>query len=223
MLKALIFKEWLKIRWAALISFAVFLLFMIKMTLNMSYAIRILGANNFWYDIITRGVLFFDDLLYIPVLTGAVIAAFQFFPEISENRLKLTLHLPLRENAILMYMTAMGSVTVLLVTAISLAVLSQITVLYFPTQVLNAVLLTTAPWLIAGLVSYFSTITIFVEPIWIKRVFFIAVSYLFISELLGPERYNVFTYTLFPFLFIALFFSVSVLFPGHRFRKGVLK
>lgn len=152
-----------------------------------------------------------------------VIAAFQFFPEISENRLKLTLHLPLNENAILLYMTAMGSITVLIVSGLSLAVLSIITLLYFPAQVLTAVLLTTGPWLIAGLISYFCTITIFVEPIWIKRVFFIAISYLFIGELLGPGNYNVFTYTLIPFIIIALFFSLSVLFPGHRFRKGVLK
>jgi len=223
MLKALIFKEWLKIRWATLIILAIYLLLMGKMALNMSYAIRIFGANNFWYDIITRGILFFDDLLYVPVLAGVVIAAFQFFPEISENRLKLTLHLPLNENAILLYMTAMGSISVLIVSGLALVVLSIITVLYFPTQVLSAVLLTTGPWLIAGLIGYFCTITIFVEPIWIKRVFFIGVSYLFISELLAPDKYNVFIYTLLPFLFIALFFSISVLFPGHRFRKGVLK
>ena len=189
----------------------------------MSYAIRIMGAHNFWYDIFIRGLLFFDDFLYIPVLTGVVIAAFQFFPEITENRLKLTLHLPIRENSILMHMATMGAITVLIITTISVLVLSTITLIYFPPSVLQSVLLTTFPWVVAGFIGYFSTITIFVEPIWFKRVFFILVSYLLISVLLEPTNFNVFTYTLIPFFLIALLFSISVLFSGHRFRKGVLK
>ena len=137
MLKALIYKEWLKIRWAALITLAVFLLVLVKMTLYMSYTIRIVGANSFWNDVFIRGLLYFDDLLYIPVVTGIVIAAFQFFPEITENRLKLTLHLPMRENSILMHMAIMGASVVLSITALSYLVLCIITVFYFPSLVLT--------------------------------------------------------------------------------------
>ena len=54
MLKALIFKEWLKIRWAGLTMLAVFFLAAAKTALNMSYGIRILGANNFWGEIIIK-------------------------------------------------------------------------------------------------------------------------------------------------------------------------
>lgn len=223
MLKALVFKEWLKIRWAGLFMLAIFMLLIIKMTLNISYAIRILGANNYWYEIITKGMLFFGDFRYLPALTGLVIAAFQFFPEVEENRLKLTLHLPMKENAILMYMTSLGSLTVLVITGFAVIVLSIITLMYFPKEVLNSVLLTTAPWLFSGLVGYFATSTIFVEPIWFKRIFFIFISFGFIDALLTPNHFNYFQHSLPLFLFISLFFSIGVLFSGHRFRKGVLK
>lgn len=223
MLKALVFKEWLKIRWAGLIMFAIFMLLTIKMTLNISYAIRIIGANNYWYDIITRGGLFFSDFLYLPVLTGIVIAAFQFFPEITENRLKLTLHLPMKENSILMYMTFMGAFAVLLITGFAVIVLSVITLIYFPVEVLDGVLMTTAPWLFSGFVGYFATITVFTEPIWLKRIFFIIISFGFIDALLSPNHYNYFQNALPLFLIVSLFFSITILFSGHRFRKGVLK
>ena len=223
MLKALVFKEWLKIRWAGLIMLAIFMLLTIKMTLTISYAIRIMGANNYWYEIITKGFLFFNDFLYIPVLTGIVIAAFQFFPEITENRLKLTLHLPMKENAILMYMTFLGAVTVLLITGFAVIVVSVITIIYFPVEVYYGVLLTITPWLFSGLVGYFATCTVFVEPIWLKRIFFIIISLEFIDALLGPNHFNYFQNTLPLFLIISLFFSITILFSGHRFRKGVLK
>ena len=221
MVQALIFKEWLKIRWAGLISLTVFILFLIKTTLSLSYGIRILGANNYWAEIFTRGSLFFGDLLYLSALTGIVIAAFQFFPEITEKRLKLTLHLPMPENTIILYMVLFGTVMVLSVVGVALMLLSIITIIYFPVEVLWAVLLTTWPWLLSGLVAYFTTITIFVEPIWFKRLMFMVIGVSFIGALLGPDKFNYFEQSIPTHTLVSLLFSLMVLFSAHRFRKGV--
>lgn len=221
MVQALIFKEWLKTRWAGLISLLVFVLLLIKTTLNLSYAIRILGANNYWADVFIKGNLFFGDLLYLSALTGIVIAAFQFFPEIAENRLKLTLHLPMPENTILLYMVAFGSMMVLSVLGIAMILLSLITIIYFPIEVLWAVWMTTWPWLLSGLVAYFTTITIFVEPIWFKRLVFMFIGVSFIGALLEPDRFNYFERSIPAYTLVSLLFSLMVLFSAHRFRKGV--
>ena len=221
MIHALVFKEWLKIRWAALILFGVFLLLMAKMTLNISYAIRIMGANNFWYEVITRSTLFFDDILYLPALTGAVIGAFQFFPEITEKRLKLTLHLPMPENRILLIMTAFGAITVTAICGLVLIILSVVTNIYFPPAVLQATVLTYIPWWISGLIAYFGTITIFVEPIWLKRLFMLVVVVFPLQWLLEPAHFNMLSRAIIPFFILALCFSISILYSGHRFRKGV--
>ncbi len=223
MLKALIFKEWLKIRWAGLTMLAVFFLAAAKTALNMSYGIRILGANNFWGEIILKNIPFFNDYLYLPVLTGIVIGVAQFFPEITDNRLKLTLHLPLKENNILLYMTFLGAFAVLSISAISLFIMGLITITYFPAEMLNAMLQTSYPWVLAGLVGYFGTITVFVEPIWFKRIFFILIFISYIQALLEPNNLNYFQHAFPQFTIVTLFFSIAILFSGHRFRKGVLK
>ena len=223
MLKALVFKEWLKIRWASLIMLAVFFLAAVKTALNISYGIRILGANNFWAEIILKNIPFFNDFLYLPVLTGIVIGIAQFFPEVTDSRLKLTLHLPLKENNILLYMTFLGGASVLIISAISLFVMGLITITYFPVEVLNAMLLTSIPWVLAGLAGYFGTITVFVEPIWLKRIFFILIFISYIQALLAPTHLNYFQHSLPQFTIVTLFFSIAILFSGHRFRKGVLK
>ncbi len=223
MLRALFFKEWLKIRWAGLIMLALFFLAAVKTALNISYGIRILGANNFWGEIILKNIPFFNDYLYLPVLTGIVIGIAQFFPEITENRLKLTLHLPLKENNILLYMTFMGAGAVLLVSVISLFLMGFITITYFPKEILNAMILTSTPWVLAGLAGYFGTIAVFVEPIWFKRIFFILIFISYIQALLEPRNLNFFQHALPQFTLVTLFFSIAILFSGHRFRKGVLK
>ncbi len=223
MLKALFFKEWLKIRWAGLIMLALFFLAATKTALNISYGIRILGANNFWGEIILKNIPFFNDYLYLPVLTGIVIGVAQFFPEVTESRLKLTLHLPLKENSILMYMAFIGASAVLLISAIALLLMGFITITYFPSEVLKAMVITSIPWVLAGLTGYFGTIAVFVEPIWFKRIFFILIFISYIQALLEPRNLNFFQLALPQFTLVTLFFSIAILFSGHRFRKGVLK
>ncbi len=223
MFKALFFKEWLKIRWAGLIMLGLFFLAAAKTALNISYGIRILGANNFWGEIILKNIPFFNDYLYLPVLTGIVIGIAQFFPEVTESRLKLTLHLPLKENNILLYMAFIGASAVLLISAISLFVMGLISLTYFPSEVLWAMVSTSLPWVLAGLTGYFGTIAVFVEPIWFKRIFFIVVFISFIQALLEPSHLNFFQHSLPQFTIVTLLFSIAILFSGHRFRKGVLK
>lgn len=223
MLRALFFKEWLKIRWAGLIMLAVFFMAAAKTALNVAYGIRILGANNFWGEIILKNIPFFNDYMYLPVLTGIVIGVAQFFPEVTESRLKLTLHLPLKENNILLYMTFIGAGAVLVVNAVSLIVMGYISITYFPVEVLEALIITSIPWVLAGLTGYFGTITVFVEPIWFKRVFFILIFISYIQALLEPNNLNFFQHALPQFTIVTLLFSIAILFSGHRFRKGVLK
>ena len=101
MIQAIIYKEWLKLRWPVLIMTGIFILLIVKIALSVAYGMRFYEPNTFWNEVIMRGYQFYTDIKYVPVLAGIVIAAAQYFPEISANRLKLTLHLPLNENKIL--------------------------------------------------------------------------------------------------------------------------
>lgn len=223
MYKALFYKEWLKTRWAIIISAAFLLLVLIKMVLEISYSIRLMDANNMWNQIVMLGYMYYGDLLYLPTLIGLAIAITQFVPELSENKLKLTLHLPMPENTILLTMLLYGMLNlfVLFITAESLLLL--LSAQFFPAQINMSALMTTMPWFLAGLVAYLATATIFVEPRWPKRIIMAIFFLLFVDTLLNHSLHDIYTRSFVYFVIISLLFSISILYSAQRFRKGVLK
>ncbi len=224
MIKSLLYKEWLKIRWAYLIMFGVFLLILAKIGLEIAYDIRQMDANAVWYNAVIRQQIFYSWLLYLPVLSGIVIGSVQFAPEISAKRLKLTLHLPLNETTILLLMTGVGFAALVLLYLVACISLSLIVLHFFPVQVLSSVLITALPWFLAGLIAYLATTMIFTEPVWLQRVLLMIVAWFFLNTYLlySPRGgYETYTHALPWFILLSLFYIISILTPAQRFRRGV--
>ena len=101
-------KEWLKVRWI-FIGLAVLhgaaLLITYYDLLN---TFKIYKANEVVIQFITFEVVFYSKVKYVSLLTGLGIGIFQFFPELNQSRLKLTLHLPVKENRLIFQMAATG-------------------------------------------------------------------------------------------------------------------
>ncbi len=223
MIKALFYKEWLKIRWSALIMLALFILTLIKIAMDISYSIRFMNANQYWYSIIFLRAIFYADLTYLPALTGLVVGITQFGPEINSNRLKLTLHLPLAENAILLSMLFFGSLVLLIIFLGVVIILSVIVLSFMPIEVLQSVFKTIPVWFIAGFVVYWAVAVIFVEPIWLKRIFLILFSLTFVDIYLYNYDYNLYAVSIPWFILLAFLWLLPVLYTGYRYRKGVMR
>ena len=148
MFKAIIYKEWLKIRWGLLAMTGISLLVLVNILLHVSHDIKFEGANGYWAIVIFRGYQFYGSLRLVPLLIGVVIAFSQFLPEILLNRLKLTLHLPARENKLLFQMILVGFTALFILFLFTLLILAVITSIYFPSEVLSSVLITSLPWFI---------------------------------------------------------------------------
>ncbi len=222
MFKAIIYKEWLKIRWCY-IGMAVFTLFvLLYIHLKLAHDMKFSEATSYWYYVIFRGLKFYLQIKYIPFLAGLVVALTQFIPEINMKRLKLSLHLPMRENTILVQMMSVGIVSLILLFALAILILSVITLNFFTVEILRSVLITTLPWFLAGLVAYFAVSMIILEPLWSRRILLILISYGFISCLFKSYWYNLYSNSLPIFIVLGLFFSTSILLSAHRFRKGVM-
>jgi len=218
----MIFKEWLKIRWVYLATSVAAVLILVNIFLNVAHDMKFFGAEAFWSSIVFRGLQFYDNLRLVPVLIGFVIAFGQFLPEILMNRLKLTLHLPVRENRLFVQMIFVGFVALLILFCFMLLILSIITRIYFPMDILASVLITSLPWFIAGFVAYFAVAMIVIEPTWSQRILLILLSYGFVDIFLKNPWYNSYAGSLPIFVLLGAFFSVSVVLSGNRFRKGVM-
>ena len=100
----MLYKEWLKIRWFLIGATITGLLVVAYLFLNTQRFITFQGANKVWYSILFLNMQYFSLLKYIPFLIAIGIGVAQYFPETINKRIKLTFHLPINENKILLMM-----------------------------------------------------------------------------------------------------------------------
>ena len=220
MIKSLIFKEWLKTRWILLSVLLLSLLVLTKIFLTVAYEVRFYEANNYWYNLIFRGYIFFSWMLYIPTLSGLVLAIVQYYPEINEKRLKLTLHLPLKEKTILMTMLFYGLISLFVIYLVTVLTGAVLCLNIFPAEISKAVMVTAYPArFLAGFVAYLSAAGIFVEPRWMQRIVMIIISVAFISCLFYLRTYSLYANSSFSFTLSACFFLLTVFMPPIVFAE----
>ncbi|MFA8343678.1 MAG: hypothetical protein ACEPO8_11980 [Rhodothermaceae bacterium] len=223
MYRALFYKEWLKIKQAFLfvtllgLGVIVYLYFDIEQTNTFN------DSNAFWNVISGKGYIYYDLFRYIPLVAGLALALAQFVPEIINKKLKLTLHLPLKENKILLVMQSFTLGLLTLLSLVWLLLMIIISSIYFPAEIVNSMILTSLPWFLAGLITYTSVSALVLEPVWGRRIVHGIVGLAILWLLTSGVRYSAFSGIL-PLVSIAVLFSFSfILWSGRRFKMGVSK
>ena len=220
MIKAIFYKEWIKMRWFCLVA-ALFLAgFTAYALLRVQRVITFRGAAHIWEVMLEKEVGFIDLLQYLPVLLGVLLALVQFIPEMTHKRLKLTLHLPFPQRKMILLMTGMGLAALAVLSAVQAFVLWC----YFHTllapELVSRILLTSLPWYLAGLALYPLAAWVCLEPTWRRRVADILVAVgvcrlFFLSE--TPQAYDGMLPWLLALLLCVLFFP---LLSVYRFKQG---
>ena len=220
--KALSYKEWIKTRKVTGILFVVSLAVLAYSFIEVMHAIRLENANQVWY-----GFLFLDYGLptvtyYFPLIAGLALALVQFVPEMVNKRLKLTLHLPADEFAIVASMLLYGYLVLLGLFVLSIIVYAVGLTHIFSFQITEMLLSKLMPAYIGGLTVYGFTAWVCFEPQWKQRVLnlFVAIgllSVLFVSQLWGVYlHFGLGLIILLIASFALPFYSVL------RFKHGVL-
>ncbi len=218
MLFAVFSKEFYKIRW----MWCILLVLNIGVSANVWMSTRRLFILDHpevvWYRVIHLGQMYFENFRFLPLFSGILIACFQFLPEMWEERLKLSLHLPISAPRLIFYHLAVGFVSLVLVLVPMLGFLLWTTIYYFPLQMLTTALLTCTPWFFAGIAAYLGGALVLMEPNLRLKAANGLVSaavtglYLFRAEP-GAYAHHL------PLLFLPLvLMALSVLYPAFRFR-----
>jgi len=220
MIKAIFYKEWLKIRWAfiALVLASIFAIIYIWLDVRQSFEMS--GALRNWLQVVLRKNMYYSAFRYIPAVSGIVIGIFQFVPEVSKKRLRLAFHLPVDERKSLFLMELVGitaNLIVYLLLAIGLLGFSR---MYFPAEIVNSTFITILPWILAGFVGYMATAMIALEPSLLLRIVYAVVSYGFMQLLYAGTFLNQFQHSIGKYGIVTAIYLLTVLFPGYRFRRG---
>ncbi len=218
--KAIFYKEWLKIRWAVGLFLLLGLIVLVNIFLNVRYGVRFMDAHDYWYRIIIQGANYAASLKYIPLLVGLGLGVAQYFPEIVNQRIKLTFHLPIQENKVLLIQQGFGLCCLLLVYALYILIFVMGSSYFFPAEVIQMQLQTILPWFLGGLAAYSLTGLIMLEPLWIYRVLYTIIAYGFVSQYFLQAVPMAYSRVLWVFALLSLVTVIVVLFSGYRFRKG---
>jgi hypothetical protein len=189
--------------------------------MKISEVIRSLGIVAYWESIIQKDAVLFPYFEYLPLLAGVLLAITQYVPELQFKRLKLTLHLPLGENKILLTMLLYGFGVVLLFVLFTLPLLLFGLSRSFPREIVYASFENLLPWFLAGLASYLIASWICLEPQWKQRILNVipgicGLSFFFIRAKSGA--YQPIDPYLVGFVVVAFFFSF---YSTARFKEGV--
>ncbi|GAF01919.1 hypothetical protein [Saccharicrinis fermentans] len=220
MKKALIYKEWKKTRFISMGILLTGVLLMIYIFISVGRSFRFAGMEHLWDIIVNRKQFLFRDIKYFPVITGIGMSVAQFVPEIIQKRIKLTLHLPLKESSIIKLMLGYGLGVLLLTFLVQCIALYIFSCCYFPTEFVVSTFQTVIPWYLAGLVSYLLVAGITLEPTWKMRIIysimgFATIRLYFLSFMPGA---------MVPMLWLVVCIAI-LLFPlsllsVHRFKNG---
>ncbi len=221
MYKSLAYKEWLKVRGAFAATFVIGLAVLLVIYLNMRAVVEFNSANTIWNYIVFKGYFFFSQFKTVPILIGLIIAIAQFLPEVQNLKLKLTLHLPLKENNALLFMISFGFVLLLSQFVVYTLLLIMISVKFFPAEITNAMLITVLPWLLSGIAVYFFTAVAMVEQLWFRRIIIALFGFGFIDILFTGDGYGQYVHVLPYFSLFSLLAGFLIILAGFRFKRGV--
>lgn len=192
-MNAIFYKEWIKTRWYLLLAVVVTIGFAGYSMLRVNRVVALKGVEHVWEVMLQRDAVFVDLLQYVPLLAGILLAVVQFAPEMHRKCLKLTLHLPYSQLRMVMLMLLYGLVVLLVCFGLNYALMGLYLQGILASELIRHILLTAAPWYLAGVAAYLLVAWICLEPSWKRRMFNLVVTVLvlrifFLST--TPEAYN---------------------------------
>lgn len=218
MIQALVFKEWLKLRWAfcGLLLVGLGILGVMAQGLMADFASG--PAVPIWQNLVERQVMLFSGFKFFGLLSGLVTALVQWLPDTPNRGLRLQFHLPLPQMQGMAVMLGCGAGLLLVVSLVMLGLLLMLTAHYFPRPVVDAVGITMLPWLMAGLPVYAMSSAALVEPGRLRKVGYAVIGWQVAGLYLEGCGYGGFKEALGTYLFLGFGLLFAPFLPGKRFK-----
>jgi hypothetical protein len=177
MLKSLFYKEWIKTKRIILLMGIIAIALIIYTFINTGQMFRVGGALQTWTNVILKDMAILPEIIkWFPLLAGCLLGLVQFVPEMTDKRLKLTLHLPLPESKILSSMLMYGILALLVIYILMYLALNIGLQLYYPSEIICAMTSQILPCFLGGIAAYFFVSWICIEPVWRQRIFNIIIA-----------------------------------------------
>ena len=221
MIAALVAKEWIKLKWAALGLGLLSGLLGGILIYGLHAQFQAFPGTVIWQNLVERQEIYFRLFKPMGVLTGLVIAAVQFLPDIPKRGLRLLFHLPISHTTAMAVTIGSGAGLVVAICLLGLGIILLAGHLFFPPPVVTAAWQTALPWFLAAIPAYGMTAATLVEVRRIRKGAYVLIGWQVCALFFGGCGVGNFLpvmgrYTLFSSLFVLVPFIAA-----ERFKKGV--
>jgi hypothetical protein len=169
MIRAIFYKEFLKLRLIWGLALIVHIGMIVYLLLSLRSTLLASGVVETWATMIGRDVLMINPLMYLPLITGVGVALCQWLPEMQVKRIRLTLHLPLPYTSSIGAMLFSSLLGLTILFTLDAAVLALVEQIWLPRELVGRTLLTCLPWFLGGLIGYNVVSWCLLEPQWSIR------------------------------------------------------
>ncbi|MFP4032605.1 MAG: hypothetical protein ACLFTV_13665 [Desulfococcaceae bacterium] len=218
MCRSIFYKEFIKLRWTWMILALLNAALMAYVFVEIRRLFTLDHPEVVWYRALHLGQVHFGAMKFAPTLTGIFLAFLQFLPEMREERLRLSLHLPVPPARMVLTHVLAGLAAGGVLILLDGLLLGLIFKMYYPWEGVVFALTTALPWFMAGFTAYLGITLGLLEPNLRRRVFNLllaaGVTGLFLLQI-APGGY---TPALGPLGFAAALMIPAVLVPAYHFR-----
>ncbi len=219
MLKAVARKEWLKLNKAWWIIAGLNLMISGYLYVRLNHLFTVEHAEMIWYRSFELGTLYYELVKYLMVATGTILGLAQFLPEMTGHRFRLSLHLPVNENSLVLLSLLVGIVSTAVIGMLDALCLFGALRVFFPAEGALSGLLTAMPWLFAGFVAYLGTALVLLEPEPFRKLVCLGVTVGFVCFFFHEGAYETYNRAFPRIAVLSLLFVPAVLLPAHRYRN----
>ena len=220
MIKSIFYKEWLKLRLFWCLAVVVHIGLIAYLLLSLRTTLLASGVVETWATMIGRDVLMVNQLMYLPLVTGVVLALCQWLPEMQIKRIRLTLHLPINYTVSIGMMLLNSLLGLMILFGLDAAILGIVEHIWLPRELVWRTFLTCLPWFIGGLLGYSITSWCILEPQWRIRCVNLLIGAPLVSICFITNQPAAYTGML-PWLIVLLITTVCLPFYSiYRFKLG---
>ena len=158
------FKERIKLQTGWIVLAVLNLAVMARLFTEVRRLFRLDHAEIVWYRVMSLGQMPYDSFRLAPLITGAAFACLQFLPEMRGERFRLSLHLPVGENSLVLAHLVAGLFGLAVICLADAAVITWVMGNYFPRETVITTLTTISPWILAGFTAYLGVTLALLEP-----------------------------------------------------------
>ena len=218
--RAVIFKEWVKLRVPWLVLLLLVTGCALYLCLNIRRLFALHDAVAIWNTWMGKGFLFWHSVTFLPLLSAIIIGVWQFLPETILHRIRLSLHLPLGEDRVIALHVLTGLLALTLLWLPSLLLFTITALAFFPPEIIGHLLWGLAPPLTAGYATYFLVVSLHLESRWRMRMVLLLLAAGALPLFFLPGLYEHYSRVMWLFAAWTAGLFLLPLAAGRRFREG---